>query len=59
MAKKPEKPGREWRVLLPRERTHHLGRVWAPDREAAIARAAEEFNVEPARRFRLIAEAVG
>jgi hypothetical protein len=26
----------------------------APDREAAIDRAMEEFQIEPARRFRLI-----
>jgi hypothetical protein len=32
----------------------YLGRVVAPDKEAAIARAMEEFRIEPARLFRLI-----
>jgi lipoate-protein ligase A len=36
----------------------YLGRVMAPDREAAIDKAMEEFWIEPARRFRLIAELV-
>jgi hypothetical protein len=30
----------------------------APDKAAAIDRAMEEFRIEPARRFRLIAEPV-
>lgn len=31
-----------------------LGRVVAPDKEAAIAKAMDEFRIGPARRFRLI-----
>jgi len=33
-----------------------VGRVTAPDQEAAIAKAVEEFKIDPAPRFRLIAE---
>jgi hypothetical protein len=56
MARKPNKPTlvREWRVSIIREKIQYLGRVAAPDKEAAIARAMEEFRIEPARRFRLI-----
>jgi hypothetical protein len=49
-----DKPLREWRVSIIREKIQYLGRVAAPDKEAAIARAMEEFRIEPARRFRLI-----
>jgi hypothetical protein len=45
---------REWRVSIIRDEAQYLGRVAAPDKEAAIARAMEEFNIERARRFRLI-----
>jgi hypothetical protein len=31
-----------------------IGRVVAADKEDAIAKAMEEFRIEPARRFRLI-----
>jgi hypothetical protein len=55
----PEKPLREWRILIMRDRSHYLGRVVASDKEAAIDRAMEEFRIEPARRFRLIAEPDG
>jgi hypothetical protein len=41
----------------PRE-VHYLGRVVAADKEGAINKATEEFSIEPARRFRLIAEPV-
>jgi hypothetical protein len=56
MARKPTTPTlvREWRVSIIREKIQYLGRVLAPDKEAAIARAMEEFHIEPARRFRLI-----
>jgi hypothetical protein len=33
-------------------------RVVAPNKEAAVDEAMEEFRIEPARRFRLIAEPV-
>ena len=35
-----------------RKKVHYLGRVVAPDREAAIDKAMEEFRIDPARRFR-------
>ena len=30
---------------------------WAPDKETAIDRAAEEFGIDKTRRFRLVADA--
>ena len=57
MAPKPDTPSkqlREWPVSIIREKIHYLGRVVAPDKEAAIATAMGEFRIEPARRFRLI-----
>lgn len=57
MAKQPTKL-REWRISILRDKAHYLGRVVAPDRQAAIDKAMEEFRIEPARRFRLIAEPV-
>jgi hypothetical protein len=53
MARKPTLV-REWRVSIIREKIRYLGRVAAPDKETAIARAMEGFRIEPARRFRLI-----
>jgi hypothetical protein len=44
--------------LIIRDRSHYLGRVVAPDEEAAIDKAMEEYRIEPARRFRLIAAPV-
>ena len=41
-----------------RDRSRYLGRVVATDVQSAIERAMEEFRIEPARRFRLIAEPV-
>ena len=57
MARKPTLV-REWRVSIIREQIQYLGRVSAPDKEAAIAKAIEEFRIEPAQRFRLIAKPV-
>ncbi len=54
----PNKPDREWRISIIRDKTHYLGRVWAPDKQTAIARAAEEFAIERLRGFRLVAEPV-
>ena len=54
----PDKPLREWRISIMREKVHYLGRVVAVNKEAAIDKAMEEFRIEPARRFRLIAEPV-
>jgi hypothetical protein len=61
MARNPtpsDKPLREWRILILRDRSHYLGRVAASHKEAAMDKAMEEFRIEPARRFRLIAERV-
>jgi hypothetical protein len=44
--------------LILGKRTHYLGRVAATDKESAIEKAMAEFGIEPARRFRLIAEPV-
>jgi Fe2+ transport system protein FeoA len=52
----PDKQLREWRVSIMRDKVHYLGRVVASDGEGAIDRAMEEFGIEPARRFRVIAE---
>jgi hypothetical protein len=61
MARKPttqDKPDREWRISVIRAKTVYLGRVEATDKETVIDKAMEEFRIEPARRFRLIAEPV-
>jgi len=61
MARKPTtpvKPLREWRISLIGAGIKYVGRVEAADAESAIAKAAEEFRIEPARRFRLVAEPV-
>ncbi len=52
----PTKPLREWRVSLIGAKSKYVGRIAAADAESAVAKAAEEFGVEPARRFRLIAQ---
>jgi len=49
---------REWRISIIGAGTKYLGRVEAPDAESAIAKAAEEFKIDEARRFRLIAQLV-
>jgi hypothetical protein len=49
---------REWRISIMRAKKVYLGRVVAPDKEAAVAKALEEFRIEPARHFRLIAAPV-
>ena len=46
----------EWRITLIRAKGHYLGRVEAPDAEAAIERAITEFNIDEAHRSRLIAQ---
>jgi hypothetical protein len=61
VARKPtplDKPLRGWRVSIMRDKAHYLSRIVAPDEEAAIDKAVEEFRIEPARRFRVIAEPV-
>jgi hypothetical protein len=55
----PSKPPREWRVSIMRDKVHYLGQIVAPDdKDAAIDKAMQEFGIEPARRFRVIAEPV-
>jgi hypothetical protein len=52
--KKPAEP-RMWRVSLIRKRTEFLGRVQAPDREAAEAAApVQEFKLNDEQRKRLV-----
>jgi hypothetical protein len=58
MARKPTLL-REWRISIIREKIQYLGRVVAPDKEAAIAKAMEEFRIEPVRRFRPIRSSDG
>jgi hypothetical protein len=40
-----------WRVDYLGKKATHLGTVEAPDEKSAIAQAAEQFNITPARRF--------
>jgi hypothetical protein len=54
----PKKPLREWRISVIGAKTKYLGRVDAPDEQSAIDKAMEEFKIDPARRFRLIAQPV-
>jgi hypothetical protein len=43
-----------WRVDIIRSRTEHLGTVTAPTEKLAIARAAEQYNISPARQKRIV-----
>jgi hypothetical protein len=43
-----------WRVSILRNRVHFLGFVKAPDRQAAEAAAAKQFNISEEQRTRLI-----
>ena len=58
MTKKAAKPVREWRISAIGAKSKYIGRVEAADEKSAIEKAIEEFNIDPARRFRLIAEPV-
>ncbi len=49
---------REWRISLIGAGIKYVGRVEAPDAEAAIDKAMAEFRIEPARRFRLVTQPV-
>jgi hypothetical protein len=42
-----------WSVDIIRKRAEHLGEVEAPDERSAIAKAAEMFDIPPARRNRI------
>jgi 1,2-phenylacetyl-CoA epoxidase PaaB subunit len=42
-----------WSVDLIRKKAQHLGTIEAPDERTAIAKAAEEFAIEPARRNKI------
>jgi len=55
--KKPKSP-RDWRISVIGAEKVYLGRVDATDKDSAIDKAMEEFKVDPARRFRPIAEPV-
>jgi hypothetical protein len=43
-----------WRVDIIRSCTEHLGTVTAPTEKLAIARAAEQFHIPPARQNRIV-----
>ena len=43
-----------WRVDLFGKDLQHLGSVEAPDENAAMAEAAKEFHITPARRNKLV-----
>ena len=43
-----------WRVDYIGKGGRHLGTVEAPDEKAAIAEAAKQFNITPARQFKLV-----
>jgi hypothetical protein len=43
-----------WRVDIIRSRTEHLGTVTAPTEKLAIARAAEQFDIAPARQNKIV-----
>jgi len=60
MARKPTTPPklREWRIVIIRAKIVYLGRVMAPDNEAAIDKAMEEFKIDEAQRFKVIAQPV-
>lgn len=45
-----------WRVLMIRKRLEYLGRVDAPDRQAAEAIAVTEFRLTDEQRTRLVLE---
>jgi hypothetical protein len=57
---KAEKPLRAWRISILRAKTVclYLGWVEAPDEGAAIKKTIEEFRIDVAQRFRLIAQQV-
>jgi hypothetical protein len=47
---------RTWRVSIIRNRAQFLGFVEAPDRQAAEAAAAEQFNISEEWRTRLVVQ---
>jgi hypothetical protein len=47
---------RTWRVLIIRNRAQFLGFVEAPDRQAAEAAAAKQFNISEEHRTRLVVQ---
>jgi hypothetical protein len=53
VAKRPTED-REWRVSIVRARLVYLGRVVAPDRDAAEAEAVEKFKLSDQQRTRLV-----
>jgi hypothetical protein len=44
---------RPWRVDYIGKGGKHLGTVEAPDEKSAIEQAAKQFNITPARRFKI------
>lgn len=59
MAKGAKKSLREWRITLIRQKGEYIGMVDAPDAEAAIKIAIEEFGItDPQRQRRLVAQPI-
>jgi 1,2-phenylacetyl-CoA epoxidase PaaB subunit len=52
-------PEPSWAIFKIGKRGTRLGSVVAPDEKTALARAAEEFEVSPALRSRLVARREG
>jgi hypothetical protein len=47
-----------WRVDLIRKRAEHLGTVVAKNEKEAIAAAIKQFEIEPARRNRIVVQKI-
>ena len=47
-----------WRVDMIRKKASHLGTVEAPDEQSAIAKAAEQFEIPPALRFKIVVQKI-
>ena len=50
---------RTWRVSIIKDRARFLGFVEAPDRQAAEAAAAKQFNISEEQRTRLVVQERG
>jgi hypothetical protein len=48
-----------WRISIVRKKAEYLGIVTAPNAQAAIDKACEEFGVDPSRRNRVVAQPIG
>jgi predicted chitinase len=54
---KAAKPMRSWRITEIRKKGHHIATVKAPDADAAIRKAIEDYGItDPHRQRRLVAQ---